>query len=112
LEILLELFTGAISPEMGPNTMWNPEYGMMGRVYTSDNSIPFERARDLAQKALDTNIPGATVHIDGRTFCGYFTFDYDENGPTAGMVSINSATGGVWLHTWHGKFIAENELLK
>jgi len=112
MEILLDPFSGAVSPEMGPNMMWNAKYGPMGWETAGDNPLTLEQARSLAQKALDEDIPGATVHTDGRNFYGYYSFDYDINGRTAGMLSVNGSNGAVWLHTWHGQFIAEKELIQ
>ncbi len=113
MEILISPYSGAVSPEMGPNTMWNTKYGhMSGGFALGDNALAMAQARGLAQKALDASFPGATVHTDGRTFYGYYTFDYDINGRTAGMLSVNGSTGAVWFHTWHGQFIAEKEILQ
>lgn len=112
IEILLDPYSGAVSPEMGPNTMWNAKYGHMGGGTLGNNPISLEEARTLAQKALDASIPGATVHSDGRTFYGYFTFDYDLDGRTSGMLSVNGSTGAAWFHTWHGQFIAEKEIIQ
>jgi len=111
-EILLDPYTGAIAPEPGPNMMWNIKYGHMRGSAGSDNTLTLEQARGLAQKALDANVPGAQVHEDARAFYGYYTFDYDVNGQTAGMLSVNGVTGQVWQHTWHGQFMAEKEIGK
>ena len=110
LEILIDPYTGYVSPEPGPNMMWNSRYGHMGGWGVKDNSLTLGQARDLAQKALDANLPGATAHEDGFAFYGYYTFDYDLNGQTAGMLSVNGTTGSAWLHTWHGQFITEKEV--
>ncbi len=109
-EILLDPYSGAITAEPGPNMMWNAKYGHMGGWAGGDNTLSLAQVRDLAQKALDANVPGAKVHEDARVFYGYYTFDYDVNGQTAGMLSINGVTGASWLHTWHEQFIAEKEL--
>jgi hypothetical protein len=111
-EILLNPYSGAVSPEMGPNMMWNAKYGPMGFGISGDNRLTLEQARNLAQKALDAGFPGAKVHTDGRSCYGYYTFDYDINDQTAGMLSVNGSTGAVWFHTWHGQFIAEKEILQ
>ncbi len=109
-EILLDPYSGAITAEPGPNMMWNAKYGHMGSWGRGDNTLTLEQARDLAQKALDANVPGGQVHEDARAFYGYYTFDYDVNGQTAGMLSINGSSGAAWLHTWHGQFVAEKEM--
>ncbi len=111
LEILIDPYTGAISPEPGPDMMWNDKYGMMGSGRSTDNQLTLDQARDLAQAALDSQLPGATVHQDGAEFYGYYTFDYDgPDGAIAGMLSVHGDSGAVWLHTWHGDFIAETEV--
>ncbi len=109
-EILLDPYTGSITGEPGPNMMWNAKYGHMGGWAGGDNVLSLEQARALAQKALDSGVPGGKVHEDARAFYGYYTFDYDINGQTAGMLSVNGTSGAVWPHTWHGQFISEKEI--
>ena len=109
-EILLDPYTGSITGEPGPNMMWNAKYGHMGGWAAGDNVLSLEQARALAQKALDASLPGGKVHEDARVFYGYYTFDYDVNGQTAGMLSVNGTSGDVWPHTWHGQFMAEKEM--
>jgi hypothetical protein len=77
---------------------------------TGDNEISIEEARAAAQKYLDQAEPGATVSADGISFYGYYTFDYSVDGKTAGMLSVHGSTGEVWMHTWHGAFVAEKEM--
>jgi hypothetical protein len=111
MEILIDPYTGAVGPEPGPNMMWNDKYGMMGSGRNTDNRLTMDQARDLAQSALDTQLPGSKVHEDGSEFYGHFTFDYDgPDGAIAGMLSVHGNSGAVWLHTWHGDFIAETEV--
>lgn len=110
-ELLIDPYSGAVYPEMGPNMMWNFKYGHMG-VGAGDNTLTLEQARQLAQQALDANIPGAQVEEDGISFYGHYTFDYKINDQIAGMLSVNGITGDVWPHTWHGQFISEKEVTK
>jgi hypothetical protein len=92
--------------------MWNQKYGHMGflRNKSGENPVTLEEARQFAQKALDSNIPGAIVEPVGFNFYGYYTFDYKVNGVIAGMLSINGFNGQDWFHTWHGEFIEEKEV--
>jgi len=111
LEILIDPYTGAVWPEFGPNMMWNDKYGHMGYGLETENSLSMTEARELAQQALEGQLPGARVHDDGAEFYGYYTFDYDAPaGTIAGMLSVHGDTGAVWVHTWHGDFIAETEM--
>jgi hypothetical protein len=77
---------------------------------TADMAISMDDAADLANEYLAANMSGASVHLPGTAFYGYYTFDYTEDGQMTGMLSVNGSTGQVWLHTWHGQFIEEWEL--
>lgn len=110
MELLIDKYTGQVSPEPGPNMMWNTRYGtmanMMGgyRVPTADMPIGAEGARDSAQQFLDAYLPGVTV-ADADTFYGYYTLHTLKDGQIEGMLSVNGYTGAVWYHSWHGPFI-------
>ncbi len=113
-ELLIDPYTGAIYSEPGPNMMWNSKYspmgGMMGGFQSGDNTLSLDQAVQGVQKYLDANLAGAKISPDGISFYGHYTFDYQINNKTAGMLSVNGVTGDVWLHTWHGSFIQEVEV--
>lgn len=110
MELLVDPFSGVVYPEHGPNMMWNEKYGHMGSWYsTSGNALTFDDAMAKAQAALDNEIPGAVIEGMGIEFYGYFTFDYAVDDTVAGMLSVRN-NGQIWLHDWHGRFIAEVEL--
>lgn len=130
MELLVDHASAEVFPEFGPNMMWNLKYGMMsGRrgelgsggccrdFYSPDDGFEFEampvtleEARIAAQDYLDQEAPGAKVSEEGFTFYGYYTFDFEDNGAIAGMLSVNGFSADVWLHTWHGAIIAEQEV--
>ncbi len=112
MELLVDPYNGSVFPEMGPNMMWNQKYGHMGNLFGGGSQIPIEKAIELAQQTLDSQVPGAQVEATGIAFYGYFTFDYTIDGKIAGMLSVNSSTGDTWLHTWHAAFIDEIELVQ
>ena len=116
-ELLINKYTGAISPEMGPNMMWNTKYGMMSSgmmggfatTAATPMTVTVDQAKVDAQQFLNTNYPGTTVgNVD--TFYGYYHIDVLQTGNTYGMLSVNGYTGQVWYHTWHGAFIQAVEL--
>jgi hypothetical protein len=110
MELLIDPFTGSVGPEPGPNMMWNDKYGHMSFGAGGENALSVDEARAFAQQALETQLPGSTVHEDGTSFYGYYTFDFDgADGEIAGMLSVEASAGAVWLHTWHGGFVAEWE---
>ncbi len=114
MELLVNPYTGTVSPEIGPNLMWNLKYGHMGRMMNTttatDNVLTLDEALAKAQAAVVEKYPTARVNADGISFYGYYTFDYSIDGKVAGMLSVNGLDGRVWLHTWHGEFISEKEI--
>jgi hypothetical protein len=114
VEVLIDPYSAEVTPEPGPNRMWNlkygpPHHGMVSGAST-DSTLSLAQARQAAQNYLDAQYPGATVGEGGFAFYGYYTFDYSMNGTTTGMLSVNGLNGQIWEHTWHGAFIAEKEI--
>jgi hypothetical protein len=104
-EVIVDPRTGAVSTEQGPAMMWNTRFGMMRADGGSAGLVNSTKARGIATSWLAANRPGATIRsIDA--YPGYFTLDLQRNGVVSGMVSVNSSTGAVWFHNWHGAFIA------
>ncbi len=112
VELLIDPQTASVGLEIGPTRMWNTKYGHMRmRVdELTDNALTIEDAAAAAQAYLDAEINGAVVEADGIDFYGYYSFDYKIDNEVAGMLSVNGTSGQVWLHTWHGTFIAEKEM--
>ena len=127
MELLVDKWTGAVGPEMGPNMMWNGRYGpalpapsiaegslpngmhgrgrgMMGGS-SETNTITPEETLEIAQRWLDTYRPGVTVEEHADPFYGYYTIHTLKDGQIEGMLSVHGATGQVWYHTWHAEFI-------
>lgn len=102
-QIVIDKYTGAVSPEMGSNMMWNTKYGVTG-LRAGAMPVTQEQATAFAQKFLDARFPGKTAGYES-TFYGYYHFDVMENGKTYGMLDVNGYSGQVWYHTWHGNFI-------
>jgi hypothetical protein len=105
-ELIVNKYTGAVGPEMGPNMMWNAKYGHMNTGETSIK-VTEEQALKIAQDYLDRVIPGTKVN-GADTFYGYYTMEVTKDNTISGMLRVNSNTGAVWYHTWHGTF--ENSL--
>lgn len=102
-EVLVDRYTGAVYPEPGPNMMWNGRWGMMpgaGAPTQYDEAA----AQQQAEQFLTGFLPGSSV-LAGTAFPGYYTFDYGR-GQVEGMLSVNAATGEIWVHTWHGPALA------
>ena len=116
-EVLIDPYTGVISPEPGPNMMWNTKYGSMGgmmggwgRQQGKSMSVTPEQAQIIAQKWLDKSLPGTSAAEQADAFYGYYTIHIMQEGQVYGMLSVNGYTGDVWYHTWHGEFAQMKEL--
>ena len=126
-ELLIDPDSQTAFPEHGPNMMWNLKYGgnnrqsMMKRMMggwdstsapdlSAEMPITLTQATEDAQQYLDANIAGATAAADPVQFYGYYTLDFEKDRKVNGMLSVNGYTGQVFLHTWHGAFIAESRI--
>lgn len=102
LELIADRYAGVVSPEPGPNMMWNTRFGMHGSLQTPVR-YRLEEARRLAETFLEGFLPKAQV-LEAGAFPGYYTFDFGR-GAVEGMLSVNAYTGEIWVHTWHGPFL-------
>lgn len=110
-ELLIDKYTGIVTPEMGPNMIWNTKYSFSygycnwyNGVTTGTPTITISQAEANAQQYLDTYYPRTMVD-EVTTFYGYYTFEVLSNSGIYGMLSVNGYTGQVWFHTWHGTYI-------
>jgi hypothetical protein len=112
-ELLVNKYTGIVTPEPGPNMMWNNQYSFgagfcnwLRGTTTGAPTVTVEQAKTNAQQYLTSYLAGTTVG-DVTKFSGHYTIEVLQNGAPYGMLSVNSFTGQVWYHTWHGAFIQE-----
>jgi hypothetical protein len=96
--------------------MWNTKYGMRSGMMgwltgttTTPATVTVDQAKADAQQYLNAYYPGTTAG-GAQAFYGYYHIEVLSSGSVYGMVSVNSYTGQVWYHTWHGTFIQEIEL--
>jgi hypothetical protein len=109
MELLIDPYTGSVSPEFGPNMMWNAKYGPMS-FWQGDlggKRLTAEEAKTALRRYLDFRGDTTNYDFDLDEFYGYDTIDLVKDGKIAGMVSVNTSTGAVWYHSWHGAFVAK-----
>jgi hypothetical protein len=109
-EVIIEPSRGTVFTEPGPAMMWNTRYGMHGAVNAPNAgpAISAERAQQIAAQWLGANLPGRVAQPPD-SYPGYYTLETTTDGTINGMLSVNAATGQVWYHTWHGRFIAKED---
>jgi hypothetical protein len=112
-ELLINKATGIVTPEPGPNMMWNTQYtfgagfcNWLRGTATATPTVTADQAKTDAQQYLNSYIQGTTVG-DVTAFHGYYTIEILSNGTPYGMLSVNGVTGQIWFHTWHGAFVQE-----
>jgi len=108
MELLIDPYSGSISPEFGPNMMWNAKYGPMAfwKAELSARQISADDAKAAARRFLDSYGNNGAYDLDLDEFYGYYTIDVIKDGRILGMLSVNSSDGAVWYHSWHGTFVA------
>jgi hypothetical protein len=130
-EVLVDPVTRAVTPEPGPNMMWNLKYGPMagfggsgmimggyqgygmGRMMdgvtpaqpSAEMPVSQEEAIQTAQRYLDAYLPGTQAEDAADSFYGYYTIHVLRDGQTVGMLSVNGYTQEVFVHFWHGEFV-------
>jgi hypothetical protein len=107
-EVLVNPRDGSVQLEYGPAMMWNTSYGMHHSAATGPARISPAEAQAAAQRWLDDQRPGLSA-AEPEEFPGYITLHTLRDGKITGMMSVNTATGAVWYHTWHGQFLAMSE---
>lgn len=115
-ELLINKITGIVTPEPGPNMMWNTKYTFSAGfcnwfrgTITATPTLTADQAKADAQQYLNSYLSGTTVG-DVAAFYGHYTVEVLSNGSPYGMLSVNSFTGQIWYHTWHGTFIQEQTI--
>lgn len=100
-EVLVDPATGAVSTEYGPAMMWNT--GSRTAALSTDEAVA------IADRWLQANTADELTAGMAVAYPGYYTLDTASGGTTVGMLSVNATTGAVWYHTWHGRFVGEED---
>jgi hypothetical protein len=110
-EVIVEPNSGTVSTEPGPAMMWNTRYGMRHNADGTNQkpAVSLAQARQAATAWLSANLPGRTAQPPDA-YPGYYTLETTTSGGTVnGMLSVNAATGQVWYHSWHGRYLAKED---
>ena len=83
VELLLDKINGSISPEYGPNMMWNQKYGMRSGMHSrfsgsqteTNMSIDEQKAIEIANSYLAKISQDEFAGNEGQKFYGYYTVD-------------------------------------
>lgn len=106
-EALVDPSSGTVQIEYGPARMWNTRYGMMAAGSATSGRITAAEAEEIADRWLADQ--GDLTADDAEELPGYYTLHTLRDGALEGMLSVNSTTGDVWYHAWHGQFVDMTE---
>lgn len=106
-EALVNPASGAVQIEYGPARMWNTRYGMMAAGSATSGRITAAEAEEIADRWLADQ--GDLTADEAEELPGYYTLHTLRDGSVEGMLSVNSTTGDVWYHSWHGEFVDMTE---
>ena len=88
--------------------MWNARWGMQAGVGAA-TQYDEAAAQQLAEQFLAGYLPGATV-LEGDSFPRLLHLRF-RSWQVESMLSVNAATGEVWVHTWHGPALSARRKL-
>jgi hypothetical protein len=113
MELLVDKWSGTVTPAKGPNVVWNTKYGphlrdklMMDRSNVLSPQILTGEALTMTQMWLTNHQPGLRVGTLVVPFYGYYTISVVDDDGVVGLLSVHDTTGQVWYQTWHGAYIA------
>ncbi len=106
-ELLVQPSSGAVQIEYGPARMWNTRYGMMAAGAWGSGRVTAAEAEEIADRWLADQ--GDLTADEAEELPGYYTLHALRDGALEGMLSVNSTTGDVWYHSWHGQFVDMTE---
>lgn len=91
---------------MGAGTMGGIRGGSAQPSTPGTKSAPLSgaEAAAAAKTWLASNEPGTGVKA-AEAFPGYYTLETTRGNTIVGMISVHAATGAIWPHWWHGRFL-------
>lgn len=101
-DILVDKFTGAVSPEMGMSMMLNASYGMglyRTAFFGANLALTAPQATDAAQQFMAKNAL-AYVLTAPEVYPGYYKFHTTTEAGGIGMdIMVNGYNGRIWMDT-------------
>jgi hypothetical protein len=100
-DLIVDKFTGAVSPEMGMSMMLNASYGMSlykAASFGINLVLTPQQATDVAQTFVNKNALGYTLDAQ-EIYPGYYKF-HTRAGAGFGMdIMVNGYSGGIWMNS-------------
>lgn len=104
-EFLVYKKGGYISTEMGPNVMWNTQYGNMNWGNGGTPTVTKEQATQAAQNFVMQQL-GEGYSVETPEIApGYYEFMVLNADKDYAELDVNGYTGQVWFENWHGPIL-------
>ena len=113
--LMIDKYTGQISPKAGPNIFWNTEYGpriaeigggygMIGRLLPrqsqQETNLSEADARQIAASAI-AEVDGALgLGDDINLYYGFYEYHVVRDGQLVGELDVNAYNSQVWYKDW------------
>src|SRR5260370_738539 len=86
-EVYVTRTSGDLGPEMGPNMMWDSQYGMMGATCATPRTESDARAGAARATSIALG--------DGEQHHGYWEFELKKGGAVVNQINVQDCTGAV-----------------
>jgi len=110
-DLLVDKFTGAVSPQMGLSMMMNASYGRsLFKIHRAARRLKLspEEATSIAQAFVDKNALPYSLQAP-QLYPGFYKFHTTDPGTPAGLgldIMVNGYGGGIWMSTLLGNPVA------
>lgn len=94
--------SGGMMGRYGGSPNWTPPSGTVGGPLTA------AQAQGVANRWLAGRGNGLRA-ASPDALPGYYTFHTIRQGKITGMLSVNTTSGAVWEHWWHGRYVKMEE---
>lgn len=110
-EVMISKNGGRIYTEMGPNIMWNTQFGHMSSGQSGTLTVTSDQATQNANASIAKIGQGYTIEKP-ETAPGYYEFMIQKDGKDFAELDVNGYSGQVWFENWHGPIIKSIEANK
>jgi hypothetical protein len=108
-ELLIDKFNGRVTPEEGPNLLWNTKYGLNGNYFGVQPPMTLSLDDALRQvgEFIKRTSPELKVSGDVIEYYGYYEFHIVQDGKLAIEANVSGFGGQLWIENWHGSALRE-----
>lgn len=113
-ELIIDKFNGRVTPEIGPNLLWNGKFGQGGNYFGLQPvmTIPVVSALQSVGDFIKRTSPELKVEGDVIEYYGYYEFHVTQDDKMVLEININGFSGQMWIENWHGSLLREAKIAR